>query len=353
MAASGSVDDIANEESLTCIFLKGLALHDRLQESAEDFRSEAFQNEVRKGIMLLEDCTRMVSLLELFSTNEQHTEVSTQSLKYFLLPVLLGNLNAKLQEDHERRLEMINIIQTYYMDFLARIRDYEIIDWELPKLSQGEESAPPPSGPPDLAKMNAERDQKLRRYKQKKELDSQLQDLKVAAENEHRDDETVRKYYLTLIRTSALSCMDEISSYEMEKPILAHMAKLRKGEVVDIKPNKPKPRPLKPIIITKDKIQKEVFGMGYKNLPVLSIEEFYEQRVRDGWFPDPATVKANSLIDQANQDPEVIKQKEDEEEREKDLKEEQDDEEELARKRNWDEYKDDHKRGEGNMHNKG
>ena len=34
-------------------------------------------------------------------------------------------------------------------------------------------------------------------------------------------------------------------------------------------------------------------------------------------------------------------------------KEENDDPEELARKRNMDEYKDDHQRGEGNRHNRG
>ena len=39
-------------------------------------------------------------------------------------------------------------------------------------------------------------------------------------------------------------------------------------------------RPLKPIIITRDAIQKEIFGMGYKNVPVMSIEEFYEDRAR-------------------------------------------------------------------------
>ena len=61
-------------------------------------------------------------------------------------------------------------------------------------------------------------------------------------------------------------------------------------------------RPLKPIIITRDQIQKEVFGMGYKNLPVLTIEEFYDQRVRERWFPDPEKVEAsasNCLMDQA------------------------------------------------------
>ena len=40
--------------------------------------------------------------------------------------------------------------------------------------------------------------------------------------------------------------------------------------------------------------------MGYKNLPVLSIEEFYEQRVRDGWFPSADQVQ-QSLMDKAKQ----------------------------------------------------
>ena len=100
-------------------------------------------------------------------------------------------------------------------------------------------------------------------------------------------------------------------------------------------------------------VQKEVFGMGYKNLPVLSIEEFYEQRVRDGWFPSADQVKQQSLMDRANQDPEVQARQAEEAEAEKEKKEEQDDEEELAKKRGWDDYLDTHKRGEGNMHNKG
>ena len=38
---------------------------------------------------------------------------------------------------------------------------------------------------------------------------------------------------------------------------------------------------------------------------------------------------------------------------EKDDKDDQHDQEELERQRNFDEYKDDHKRGEGNRHNRG
>ena len=98
----------------------------------------------------------------------------------------------------------------------------------------------------------------------------------------------------------------------------------------------------------------QVFGMGYKNIPILSIEEFYEQRVRDGWFPAPQEKsKSNSLMDKAAQSGESAKMKEEQEEAEKEDKEDRDDPNELARKRDWDEYKDDHRRGEGNRHNKG
>lgn len=97
-------------------------------------------------------------------------------------------------------------------------------------------------------------------------------------------------------------------------------------------------------------MQKEVFGLGYKNVPIMSIEEFYDQRVKDGWFPDPQKVKGNSLQNRTQID---MKAQEEEEERIKEEKEEKDDEEELIKKRNWDEYRDEHRRGEGNRHNKG
>ena len=142
----------------------------------------------------------------------------------------------------------------------------------------------------------------------------------------------------------------------MEKPILQHMLKVRKGEIpqADVSSSQQR-RPLKPIIITRDAVQKEVFGMGYKHLPILTIEEFYEQRVRDGWFPSPEETKKqqNSVLDRATASTGEMRQQEEDEARLKEEKEENDEEEELARKRRMDEYKDDHKRGEGNRHNMG
>lgn len=45
---------------------------------------------------LFEDCTRLVSICGLFSSNESYTEVSANDLKYLLLPFLLGQLSQKL-----------------------------------------------------------------------------------------------------------------------------------------------------------------------------------------------------------------------------------------------------------------
>ena len=60
-----------------------------------------------------------------------------------------------------------------------------------------------------------------------------------------------------------------------------------------------------------------------------------------------------TLLKLTHQDPEAAAAQVEAEEAEKESKEERDDEEELAKKRGRDEYRDEHKRGEGNMHNKG
>lgn len=151
------------------------------------------------------------------------------------------------------------------------------------------------------------------------------------------------------------------------------MDKLKTGKV---EPAKPKPsRPLQPIIITRDAVQKQVFGMGYPSLPVMSIEEFYDERARNGWY-NTEKPKTFSLMDSAtlshedvqvsffvlhinetciklSNSPFPFQNKEDQEGFDKDEKEDRHDEAELARKRAWDEFTDEHKRGEGNRHNKG
>lgn len=134
-----------------------------------------------------------------------------------------------------------------------------------------------------------------------------------------------------------------MDSIDMEMTLIKFQAGRSKGEVKAESANPPKPEPLKPFIITKDDVQKAVFGMGYPALPVMTVEELYQQRRETGqWGPPPAS--SATFVN-----PE---EKADEESLQKELLEEQDDEAELRRKREYDEYKDDHRRGWGNRFNR-
>ena len=46
-------------------------------------------------------------------------------------------------------------------------------------------------------------------------------------------------------------------------------------------------QPSRPFILTKNDLQKKVFGMGYPSTPTYTVEEFYEAQVRAGQIPPP------------------------------------------------------------------
>jgi len=95
---------------------------------------------------------RLVSVLDLFSRNETICEVPTSSLKFFLLPVLLGDLTSKLVDNNDR-LEQIQIVEAYYIDFLQRVKDYEVgDDFKVPGRIADQEVKPAPKGPPGYHK---------------------------------------------------------------------------------------------------------------------------------------------------------------------------------------------------------
>lgn len=246
-----------------------------------------FQSQVKKAMRLFEDTTRLVSIAEIFSSNESIDEVATKNIRYFLLPALLGTLSLKLCV--EDRFNVIQTAEVYFRDFLKRCKSYGIVDIEIQEHNENSslesfESVRQQSHGTNLAAMARERNAKLQRYKEQKDLESQLEVLKRSVCNMSIvDEELERKYYLTLIKNFCSQAVDELNSTEMEKPLLEHMAKVKKDTDDKVKKGKfPLPKPLKPIIITRDEIQKKVFGAGYPSLPTMTVQEFYEKRIRDG-----------------------------------------------------------------------
>ncbi|KAI5749696.1 hypothetical protein M8J76_009397 [Diaphorina citri] len=331
----------SSEKTLSSLFDEALLEYEKICNCDLPTNSSEIQYKIKKCMTMLEDCTRMVSMVNIFSSNEHVDEIATNNVKYFLLPILLGYLTLKVT--HGDRLELIQTADIYFRDFLKRCKAYSITDVEVEDEKEGEaaststsQSMVPPNRPPFDIDLESEIEHLRKVIKSSKE------------EETHLDDEIVRNYYLKLIKSNVSKCVDEIECLMSEKQIVK-FKKDHPEEYAERKKPQMKPKPLVPIIITKDELQKKVFGAGYPSLPKYTVQEFYEQRVQDGIWQPPSESNTRCL---QTSTPEMEMQQKEKEDEEKERKEEEDDEEELARKRAMDEFKDTHKRGYGNTYNR-
>lgn len=148
----------------------------------------------------------------------------------------------------------------------------------------------------ELQKMAQTRNAKMEAYRRKKELDEEIGKIKELMAREHTDESVQRDFYVKLLRASVIEANEELASCAQESQILQHMKQMRDNDPnFDEKEATAKKRPgppLRPIIITRDAVQKAVYGAGYPSLPTMSVDEFYEKRVADGIFPDPTAAPA-------------------------------------------------------------
>ena len=71
----------------------------------------------------------------------------------------------------------------------------------MPKIRRDKEkteSKPDPKK--DLARMNQERDEKIRRYKESKAIEESLNELKLAIDRPSCDEDVLRDYYIKMIK---------------------------------------------------------------------------------------------------------------------------------------------------------
>ncbi|MCL4145625.1 UNVERIFIED_CONTAM: hypothetical protein GTU68_039531 [Idotea baltica] len=306
---------------------------------------EELQNKISSTIKILEELTINISYLGVFSTNEAIEEISTNSLKFMMLPVLLGSLTLKLlKQPREEALEMASV---YFKDFLKRCFHYQLTS--NPNINDEEKNASEngpkisPSGrptPEELRMMSKQRENKIARYKEKKALEEKLCELKKAIENPSRDEEVIREYYITLINQFINQSLDELDSINMELSMLQKMKQINISQE-KTPAQKTSPKLFRPFLITKDAAQKKVFGAGYPSLPVMSVDEFYEQRVKEGWFPPRSQSHSKDSKAAAKEAKEGDKEEE-----------EHDEDENVERLRERDEWRDTHRTGWGNTYNR-
>ncbi|XP_018566440.1 immunoglobulin-binding protein 1 [Anoplophora glabripennis] len=343
-------EDLRNEvQSLSSLFKDGLDNYNSIMNNDQPTNNPDVQMNIKKTMKTFEQATRLVSLTDIFSKNEGIEEVATNDLQYFLLPAFLGGLSLKLTSGE--RKDIVDCAEIYYKDFLGRCNNYGLSNYQFGDKENNTNDSPKreKSEFEQLEMAVNTRANKIQRFKEQKELKSRLQDLKKNMENEYVDEEIKRNYFLTMIKLFIHEAIDELNSIDMEKPILEHIANMKKDDKPQ--PKRPPPPPLKPIIITKDEVQKAVYGAGYPSLPTMTVQEFYDKRVEEGIFPDPNKKKTGPLSLQEAALAGVSLDDDKEEEAKENLVEE-DDEEYIARMRAKDEYKDDHRRGWGNRMNR-
>uniref|UniRef100_A0A3B3YVZ9 Immunoglobulin (CD79A) binding protein 1 n=1 Tax=Poecilia mexicana TaxID=48701 RepID=A0A3B3YVZ9_9TELE len=323
---------------LSDLLERGWKILEELDSSNEPFGPNTVHR-IKRGINMLEDASRMVAQLDLFSRNEEVEELATADLKYLLLPALLGALHMKQSSQH-KRLETVQIARAYFMDFLKTCHDYNISQFELPKPSN--ENGSFSAGPSNLVAMAAKRQAKIERYRQRKELETRLSDVHKVMERGQADDEVSREFYLLNVQRWITVCLEEMEAIDQEVEILKNMAVLKQSPANQ--PAQPPRNPMKPFILTRNALQAQVLGAGYPSLPTMTVDDWYEQHRKHGVLPDqgmPSKVTVEDNTDVQARD------------EEKEKKAENDDEDSLLKARNWDEWKDDHRRGYGNRQNMG
>ncbi|XP_029021644.1 immunoglobulin-binding protein 1 [Betta splendens] len=339
-------------QKLSELLDRGWKTFEEVDSTNEPLGSNSIQVRVKRGISMLEVASRMAAQLELFSRNEDLEEVATADLKYLLLPALLGALTMK-QTSREKRLEFVQTSRAYFMDFLRRCKEYNVSEFELPK-STNEGSSPdesdgvlsaakPVTCPSDLVVMAVQRQSKIQCYRQKKELEAKLSNIKRDIDSGQADDEVNRDFYLLNIRRWITVCLEEIESIDQEMEILKKIGVLKQSETRA--PAHPPRPPMKPFILTKAAVQTQVFGAGYPSLPTMTVDDWYEQHKKHGALPDQGIPRRVAVEEDTDA--------KDREEEEKERKAEMDDEDSLLKARNWDDWKDTHHRGYGNRHNMG
>ncbi|KAM6923491.1 immunoglobulin-binding protein 1 [Xenentodon cancila] len=320
---------------------QGWKILEEVEASSEPPGSGSVQARVLRGIALLEEASRKVSELQLFSSNEELEELSTADLRYLLLPALL----ARLQQSRTRpqgRLNALTAARHHFLDFLRRCRDYKVSHFHLPE-STPEDRQPVPAAPQNLVNMAAKRQAKIERYRQRKELEAKLADVRRVVESGQADDEISRDFYLLNIRRWITVSLEELESIDQEMEIVQNMDVLKQGTAQQ--PAQTTRPPMKPFILTKDAVQARVFGAGYPSLPTMTVDDWYEQHRKRNALPDQGVPQRVSVED------DMDAKERDEEEKER--KAENDDEEALRKARDWDDWKDSHRRGYGNRQNMG
>ncbi|XP_078481321.1 immunoglobulin-binding protein 1-like [Ciona intestinalis] len=302
-----------------------------------DALSDKIQGLISDTLATLSVLSQSIEQLSMFSHNEEVDEISTQDLRYLMLNALAGHLISKKKCQVQERVEILTKSREFYVEFLKICRDYGVgplgeIHQVLKPASDEEELLKHfPQKAKDLSSMTRAREAKIEKYKQSKLMEQQLSELQHNLGN----DEQCRKYWLLVLNKWVNYVIEEMGSLHMEISMLKRMQNIPKSQIEEDRRNlRESIKPMQPFILTKDKLQAAVYGAGYPSLPTVTLDEYYEREAAAGRMPDQASKPASDKKEEEDSDDDFSDEK-------------------LMKKREFDDWKDTHRRGAGNRKNMG
>ncbi|XP_039082891.1 ubiquitin-conjugating enzyme E2 K isoform X1 [Hyaena hyaena] len=323
------------------LFETSKQLLDEVEVATEPTGSQIIQDKVFKGLDLLKKTAEMLAQLDLFSRNEDLEEIASTDLKYLMVPAFQGALAMK-QANPSKRLDDLQCAREHFLNYLTQCQYYHVAEFELPKTKNNstDNTAGSSMAYPSLIAVATQRQAKIQRYKQKKEVEHKLSTLKSAVESGQADDEHVREYYLLHLQRWIGISLEEIESIDQEVKILRERESSKEPSAsYSARQDRPS---MKPFLLTQNMAQAKVFGAGYPSLASMTVNDWYDQHWKYGALPGQGIAKTTPEPKRAAQEHEDQEQKE-----------EEDDEQTLHRAREWDDWKDTHPRGYGNRQNMG
>uniref|UniRef100_A0A8R1EFP6 Immunoglobulin-binding protein 1 n=1 Tax=Caenorhabditis japonica TaxID=281687 RepID=A0A8R1EFP6_CAEJA len=309
------------------------------QKFINDLEFGSSQNDVQARLKTtienLHAVTRMINQMQLFSSNELIDDVPTSSLPFLMVPVFLGICHENVSTAIAQRAEELTKADIYFRNYLERLIGLTLLDELAFSVKRN-----------DCAAKSAEqiRKAKIDRHRKKKELKALEDTIKRELDAVATVDEgALRDLYMTQLLFWAERAVEEIDSNAQEIEILTVMAaEIKTGQPSRSTEKKPEATPpLVTFTLTRDVQQKNVFGKGYPSIPAMTVDEWYQKRFLGG-SGEHGHAHGSSQPPQSSGP--AVQGSDDESE---------DEDAARAKAMRWDEYKDDHRRGWGNMHNKG
>ncbi|KAG8422561.1 Type 2A phosphatase-associated protein 42 [Metarhizium acridum] len=331
----------------------------RLLESSPDATSPTYLSDLNSVLALYARVLDQISSVSLFSPNEGLEDIATSSLPYILVNFTIAELVQRTPFTvPARRKLVLRAARDAYERFLSLVDGYGLVSGPYAKLLEryrdDEEQFAVVSKTGDMA---SKRDAKIASFKAEKGLREKLDLLKSDRRYVDKDEEATREVYLADVACKIHQTFQGLEGLNREAEMLAMApepepetsARHPREEADDASVRLDQPlgrsgraggpllsregRPLQPFTLVGSRadLARGVFRPGH-NLPTMSIDEYLAEEKRRGNILEGGTDPPRVEVDEDDMD--AVDR-------------------ETYKAREWDDFKDDNRRGAGNTLNMG